>query len=105
LAAAESKLDQIQREVNDLTTDQNDTASQLGKFRDLALRMRIEADLLRDPTTDRIGMFELPAVQGGFLELAITIVQETIAKRGSAGANMTNAMKEFAKAQTDYNNR
>ena len=105
VAKTESKLDQIDRDVVALINEQNKTATSLTKFRDLAVRQRIEDDLVRNPTTDRIGLFETPEAQGGLLETAIKIVQETLAKRAAAGVDLKTANKEFQQAQADYAGR
>lgn len=105
VAKAESKLDLIGSEVLALIGEQNETAASLDRFRLLAVRQRIEDDLIREATPDRIGLFELPEAYGGLLEMAMTIVQQTIASRTSAGVSMKNADREYLQAQNDYGNR
>ncbi len=97
-----SKLDVIDHEVVALIAEQNETASSLERFRKLAVRQRIEDDLIRNPTTDRIGLFETPQAQGGFLEMAIAIVEETLANRRAAGVDMASAGRDLQVAQADY---
>jgi hypothetical protein len=105
VAKAESKLDQIGRDVLALIAEQNKTSASLASFRDIAIRQRIEDDLIRNATTDRIGLFETPQAQGGLLEVAMAIVQDTLTKRQAAGADVKGASKDFQQAQTDYSNR
>lgn len=97
-----SKLDVIDHEVVALIAEQNETASSLERFRKLAVRQRIEDDLIRNATTDRIGLFETPQAQGGFLEMAIAIVEETLASRRAAGVDLSSAGRDLQAAQADY---
>src|SRR6185295_710792 len=97
----EAKLDQIGRDVNALLDSQGRTATMVNAFQDSVLRQHIEADLTRDPTTDRVGLFETPQSIGGYLELAMKIVSDVMAKRQAAGLNMSKAMTSYQRAQAE----
>lgn len=64
---------------------------QIGSFQTLATRMAIEANLAEDPATFAgAGLFEVPASQGGYLEVARQILIDTYnAHVAAAGAGVT----------------
>lgn len=80
LGSAHTKLDELTITVNDQ-----------GK---LALRLQIEADL--SESGDPVALFEIPAAQNGYLELAREIVADTIAKMTAAGQDVGKAAKYLA---------
>jgi hypothetical protein len=62
---------------------------------DLALRMQIEADL-SEPGNHPVALFEVPASQGGYLDLTREIVVDTIAKMRAAGQSVGGAEAQLA---------
>lgn len=60
----------------------------------LALRMEIESDL--SEPSHQVALFELPAAQDGYLELAREIVADTIANMQAAGQPVGNAARHLA---------
>jgi hypothetical protein len=60
----------------------------------LALRMQIEADL--SEPSHQVALFQLPAAQDGYLELAREIVADSIAKMQAAGQPVGNAANHLA---------
>jgi hypothetical protein len=63
----------------------------------LDLRLKIEANL---GGTIPIALFELPASQGGYIQLARDIVAETITKMQAVGEKVRNAPLALAKADS-----
>ena len=77
-----------------VSNDNNNKAalsSQSGSFQTLATRMAIEANLAEDPTSfSGAGLFETPASQGGYLEVARQILIDSYnAHVAAAGAGVT----------------
>ena len=73
----------------------------LGTFQDLQLRMAIEQNL---ETTGNapIGLFQLPAAYGGYLEIVRSIVTETLAKEAAVGNPSTKAMTYLNQANAAF---
>jgi hypothetical protein len=71
------------------------------ELRDLILRTQIEADLSQPDGSSPIALYELPAAQGGYLELVKTIVTQTIARIQAAGGTTSTAMA-FLNAANAY---
>ncbi len=77
-----------------VTNDNNNKAAlstQTATFQTLSVRMAIEANLAEDPTTlAGAGLFEMPASQGGYLEVARQILIDVYnAQVAAAGAGVT----------------
>jgi len=77
-----------------VTNDNNNKAalsSQTASFQTLAVRAEIEANLAEDPATlTATGLFETPASQGGYLEVARQILIDTYnAQVAAAGPGVT----------------
>jgi hypothetical protein len=77
-----------------VTNDNNNKASlsgQIGSFQTLSTRMAIEANLAEDPASFAgVGLFETPASQGGYLEVARQILIDTYnAHVAAAGPGVT----------------
>ena len=70
-----------------ITNDNNNK----NELRDLILRSQIEADLSQPDGSSPIALYEVPAAQGGYLDLVKTIVTETIARIQAAGGTTSNA--------------
>jgi hypothetical protein len=62
---------------------------------ELALRMQIESDL-SEPGNHPVALFEVPASQGGYLDLTREIVVDTIAKMRAAGQGVGGADAQLA---------
>jgi hypothetical protein len=73
-----------QTSVNTIQTTMDDEA-------DLSLRLAIESNLARLETATPIAMFELPASQGGYIEVTRDIVTDVIAKMQAAGESVGRA--------------
>ena len=67
----------------------------------LSLRTAIER-ALADPSQPSIGLFALPAVQGGYLELVAEIVTDTLNNHRDAGQGIGNAEATLASANEAY---
>jgi hypothetical protein len=63
----------------------------LGTFETLQLRMQIEQNLDKNDEAP-VGLFQLPAAFGGYLEVVKSIVTETLAKRAAVGNPSQTAM-------------
>jgi hypothetical protein len=63
----------------------------LGTFETLQLRMQIEQNLDKNDEAP-VGLFQLPAAFGGYLEVVKSIVTETLAKRAAVGNPSPTAM-------------
>ena len=57
----------------------------LGAFQTLQLRMKIEENLAANGSELPLGIFQLPAADGGYLELVKAIVKDTLAKEAAVG--------------------
>lgn len=87
--------------------------TKLADFQTLQLRMDIEANLTRNGSgTGPIALFQMPAANGGYLEVAKAIVVETITRETAVGhgnpkaaVDLATADQAFAKGQwkTAYN--
>jgi hypothetical protein len=62
----------------------------------LDLRLKIEANLADTDTASPIGLFELPAAAGGFIELARSIAADTISKMNALGEQVFDAARILA---------
>ena len=81
-----------------ITNDNTNTATIItnanankNELRDLILRSQIEADLAMVDGAAVAALYEVPNAQGGYLDLVMTIVTETIANVQAAGAGVGNA--------------
>ncbi|HEY0592815.1 MAG TPA: hypothetical protein VGF40_13675 [Thermoanaerobaculia bacterium] len=102
VANLEAKLDALGAEVDDIGAIQIRKRTLLGAFRDEALRLHIEVDLLRQ-SNFRIGLFELPASAGGHLEAVIEIVASTLASRQAAGVDVKKAIASYQSGVAAFN--
>jgi hypothetical protein len=79
-----SKIDAVSSKVDQFVAS-------LASFQAQNLRLAIEANLSNGTDDAAIGLFELPAAQGGYLDLARSIVAETIQKMQATGQTIGNA--------------
>lgn len=93
----DAKSTDLELKIDNLKLQQGQTNDQLDDTQAIVLRMFIEQDLLRNGN-DKIGLFQMPAAQGGNLETARDIVAETIASRSAAGVSTKQAERDFASA-------
>jgi hypothetical protein len=77
-------------------TSVNSVGDGLAAHATLDLRLQIETDLSQGPASTPIALFELPASQGGYLELTRGIVASVITKMQAAGQTVANAPKFLA---------
>jgi hypothetical protein len=71
----------------------------LGTFQDLQLRMDIEENLNEEHP---VGLFELPAAFGGYLEVVRSIVTETLAKEAAVGNPSPKALIYLTQANAAF---
>ncbi|HXG93320.1 MAG TPA: hypothetical protein VNN73_13310 [Blastocatellia bacterium] len=81
---ANSKLDMANAKLDQLIAS-------LAAFQAQNLRLQIEANMSNGTNDAAVGSFALPAAQGGFLELARSILVETIQKTQATGQGISNA--------------
>lgn len=101
VAQVEAKLDVLDMKIDDVQDQEDEQSLFLLDFQELALRLRIEADLVRTGN-DRVSSFQLPETVGGFLEVVQQIVFDTIEQRASAGRNVDLARTSFARGNEAY---
>ncbi|HKS28431.1 MAG TPA: hypothetical protein VJS44_11450 [Pyrinomonadaceae bacterium] len=77
-----------QNKTEIITNDNNNK----NELRDLILRSQIEADLAQPEGATPVALYEVPASQGGYLDLVQTIVAQTIARIQGAGGTTGNAL-------------
>ena len=70
------------------------------ELRDLVLRTQIEADLSVADGAAVVALYELPNAHGGYLDLVMAIVTETIADVLAAGGTVSNAQAVLTAANT-----
>jgi hypothetical protein len=63
------------------------------ELRDLILRTQIEQDLSAPDSAIPVAIFETPTANGGYLDLVMSIVTDTIAKIQAAGGSTSNAQQ------------
>jgi len=68
------------------------------ELRDLILRTQIEADLSMADGAAVVALYELPNAHGGYLDLVMAIVTETIADVQTAGGTVSNAQSALIEA-------
>ncbi|MBV8986675.1 MAG: hypothetical protein JOZ68_16850 [Acidimicrobiia bacterium] len=78
----------------------------LSTFQSLQLRMAIEENLATNKTfTGAVGLYEVPAANGGYLDLVKTIVTDTVNKETAAGqGNPAKAATDLATANNYFAN-
>jgi len=77
---------------SDVTTRATQIDNEISTFQTLTLRLKIELAL---STGQPIGLFEVPASQGGYLELVRSIVVDTINKILASGLSVGTASKSL----------
>ena len=92
----------INTEGIDLTKADREIVN-LNAFQTLQLRMDIEENLTRNGAgTGPMGLFQLPAAKGGYLEVAKAIVVETIAKETAVGHGNSKATSDLNTANSAF---
>jgi hypothetical protein len=81
---ANSKLDLANGKLDHLLAN-------LASFQAQSLRLQIEGNMANGTNDAAVGLFALPAAQGGFLELARSILVETIQNAQATGQGIGNA--------------
>jgi hypothetical protein len=88
--AVTNKIDNVQGSVNTANTNILTLTANVAANNALNIRLHIEEDLA-NPGNHPIGLFELPTAQGGYLELARSIVADVIAKTTASGQGVGNS--------------
>jgi len=83
----------------DILTRDTQIDGEISTLQTLSVRMEIEANLAGGRT---IGLFELPAANGGYLETVRSIVNDTIGKLTAAGQTINGATKYLGLGDTAY---
>ncbi len=89
----------VDAKLQDSLEDADDTTETLEAFQDLALQLRIEADLIRDGDR-RVSLFQLPEAvcadtdpeTCGLIELVASTLSDAIDQRQAAGRDVANAV-------------
>ena len=89
------KLDNLATALTTVSNKVDTLQSTVVAGQDLDLRLKIEADLSQS-STHGIALFQVPQAQGGYLELARSIVADTIAKQRAAGQPVGQAASFLA---------
>jgi hypothetical protein len=89
------------------TTILNNANANKNELRDLILRTQIEADLASTDGSTFVAAYFTPNANGGYLDLVMTIVTQTLANIQAAGGNIGNAQMflnqaNAAKAAGDF---
>jgi hypothetical protein len=87
----DNKVDILQQTVNATSSKVDQLLANLAAFQAQNLRLAIEANLSNGTNSAAIGLFELPSAQGGFLDLARSIVVDTIQKIQATGQGVGSA--------------
>ncbi|HEX7312107.1 MAG TPA: hypothetical protein VF232_13110 [Gaiellaceae bacterium] len=74
----------------------------LGTLETLQLRMEIEQNLDKNQGESPIGLFQLPAAFGGYLEVVKSIVTDTLAKQAAVGNPSPKAMTDLIQANAAF---
>ena len=92
LQTLQTRVDILQNtEVSILKKSDTEIAN-LSSFQDLQLRIKIEQNLALNGNVLPLGIFELPARYGGYLELVKSIVTDTLAKAAANGNSSAQAL-------------
>jgi hypothetical protein len=78
----------------------NNATANKNELRDLVLRTQIEADLSMADSAAVVALYLLPNTHGGYLDLVMAIVTETIADIRAAGGRVSNAQSALTEANT-----
>jgi hypothetical protein len=78
----------------------NNATANKNELRDLVLRTQIEADLSMADSAAVVALYLLPNAHGGYLDLVMAIVTETIADVRAAGGRVSNAQSALTEANT-----
>ncbi len=118
VAAVDDQVASIDSKLDQALANSDSLSELLLDFEELALQLRIEADLVRDGD-DRISLFQLPeqtGAVGGFLTTVQQIVLDAMAQREAAGRDISEARyffelgnllfqeQSYKKAYTEYRN-
>jgi len=88
-SAVTTQISNVQTSVNTANTKIDALNVTVVAGNDLNLRLQIEEDLAK-PGNHSIALFEVPNAQGGYLDLARTIVADIIQKMTAAGQSVGN---------------
>ena len=89
--ATQESVNMVQQSVNLANSKLDQLLANLAAFQAQNLRLQIEANMANGTDDAAIGQFALPAAQSGFLELARSILVETIQKLQATGQGIRNA--------------
>ena len=111
-----NRVDEVQTDLQDLQTrvavlqnteisilKKNDTEiANLATFQSLQLRIKIEENLAANGSELPLGIFQLPAADGGYLELVRSIVTDTISKAATLGIANAQAASFLGSANAAF---
>ena len=89
--ATQESVNAVQQSVNLANGKLDQLLANLAAFQAQNLRLQIEANMANGTDDAAIGQFALPAAQSGFLELARSILVETMQKLQATGQGVRNA--------------
>jgi hypothetical protein len=89
-SAVTTQITNVQTGVDTANANIQALAANVGANNDLNIRLHIEEDLA-NPGNHPVALFELPAVQGGYLELSRSIVADIIQQTTASGQSVGNA--------------
>jgi hypothetical protein len=89
-------------QIRTLTNADNELYN-LNNFQTLQLRMDIEENLTRNGIgTGAIGLFQLPAANGGYLEIVKSIVTDTVNKETALGRGNSQSLSDLSTANSNF---
>jgi hypothetical protein len=92
LQTLQTRVDILQNTEVSILKKSDTEISNLSSFQDLQLRIKIEQNLALNGNVLPLGIFQLPARFGGYLELVKSIVTDTLAKAAANGNPSAQAL-------------
>ncbi len=99
LQTLQTRVDVLQNTEVTILKKADTLIANLGTFQDLQLRMEIEQNLNEEHA---VGLFQLPAAYGGYLEVVRSIVTETLAKETAVGTPSPKALIYLTQANAAF---
>ena len=102
LQTLQTRVDVLQNTEVTILKKADTLIANLGTLQTLQLRMEIEQNLDKNQGESPIGLFQLPAAFGGYLEVVRSIVTETLAKEAAVGNPSPKALSDLAQANAAF---